>query len=313
VIGSTARPPSCHRTTGREINRYKAHATQQGPRSAPVVEGAAVGDFEDMGSSWVPVRNAVADGTLRQNNPEATDVAGRFEALLRFAALQLGTRLGTDVTVVHSRKELTDPSSRISSQVTSLVEHSRLQGALRIPNAVGPIDITVDLRARLVICSVDIDAPKEGRPTTKVNWLVRQLKQTNDRARLECNVMNQRGNGASDLLGRVRKNPELLILDPTKTIRSFTVALNSSMGLKSGRGQGTFIDGLLAAIDTFYGEVLQSLKAWAAKPPRMREQTDTSELAKDQEVPPALMATALSSQDGPILEEADSLSAGSAQ
>ena len=150
-----------------------------------------------------------------------------------------------------------------------------------------------------MVCSVDIDAPKEGRPTTKVNWLVRQLKQTNDRARLECNVMNQRGNGASDLLGRVRENPDLLILDPTKTIRSFTVALNSPMGLKSGRGQGTFIDGLLGAIDTFYAEVLQSLKAWAAKPPRMREQTDTSELAKDQEVPPALVATALSSQDGP--------------
>jgi hypothetical protein len=61
------------------------------------------------------VRNAVADGTLRQNNPEAADVAGRFEALLRFAALQLGTRLGTDVTVVHSRKEISDPTSRISS------------------------------------------------------------------------------------------------------------------------------------------------------------------------------------------------------
>jgi hypothetical protein len=178
-----------------ELIRYLEH-----PRSGAL-------EFEDMGSSWVPVRNAVADGTLRQNNPEAADVAGRFEALLRFAALQLGTRLGTDVTVVHSRKELTDPSSRISSQITSLVEHGRLQGALRIPNAVGPIDITVDLRARLVVCSVDIDAPKEGRPTTKVNWLVRQLKQTNDRARLECNVMNQRGNGASDLLGRVGETP----------------------------------------------------------------------------------------------------------
>lgn len=85
------------------------------------------------------------------------------------------------------------------------------------------------------------------------------------------------------------------------------------MGLKSGRGQGAFIDGLLAAIDTFYAEVLQSLKAWAAKPPRMREQTDTSELARDQEVPPALVATALSSQDGPTLEEADSVPAGGAQ
>jgi hypothetical protein len=69
----------------------------------------------------------------------------------------------------------------------------------------------------------------------------------------------------------------------------------------------------LAAIDTFYAEVLQSLKAWAAKPPRMREQTDTSELARDQEVPPALVATALSSQDGPNPEEADSVPAGGAQ
>jgi hypothetical protein len=58
---------------------------------------------------------------------------------------------------------------------------------------------------------------------------------------------------------------------------------------------------------------LQSLKAWAAKPPRMREQTDTSELAKDQEVSPALVATALSSQDGATVEEGDSLSASSTQ
>jgi hypothetical protein len=80
----------------------------------------------------------------------------------------------------------------------------------------------------------DIDAPKEGRPTSKVNWLVRQLKQTND-GRLECNVLNQRGNGASDLLGRVRENPELLILDPNHPF--VYVALNSSMGFKSGRSK----------------------------------------------------------------------------
>jgi hypothetical protein len=100
-------------------------------------------------------------------------------------------------------------------------------------------------------------------------------------------------------------------VDVTKTIRSFTVALNNPMGLKSGRGQGTFIDGLLGAIDTFYAEVLRSLKAWAAKPPRMREQADTSELAKDQEVPPSLISTALSSQDGPAIDEADPISTSS--
>ena len=85
------------------------------------------------------------------------------------------------------------------------------------PNTVGTLDLIVDLRARQVVCSVDVDAPKEGRPTTKVNWLVRQLKQANDKTRLECNVLNQRGGaGASELLGQVREHPEALILDPRR-------------------------------------------------------------------------------------------------
>lgn len=274
-----------------ELIRYLEH-----PRSGAL-------EFEDMGPSWVSVRNAVADGTLRHTNPGATEVAGRFDALLRFAALQLSTRLGTDATVVYSRKDSADPTSRIAAHVTSLVDHGRLQGSLRIPNTVGALDLTVDLRARQVICSVEMDAPREGRPTTKINWLVRQLKHANERTRLGCAVMNQRGSGASDLLGRVRENPELLVLDPTKAIRSFTVALNSPMGPKSGRGQGTFIDGLLTSVDTFYTEVLKGLKAWSAKPPRLREQTDTTELAKEQDVAPGLVSTALSSQDGPLTSE----------
>lgn len=91
----------------------------------------------------------------------------------------------------------------------------------------------------------------------------------------------------------------MLVLDPARTIRSFTVAIHSPMGLKTGRGQGTFIDSFLASVDSFYADVLQGLKAWSAKPPRMRDQADVAELAKDQEVSPALVSTALSSQDGP--------------
>ena len=65
----------------------------------------------------------------------------------------------------------------------------------------GVLNIVVDLRTRQVTCSVDIDAPREGKSTTKVNWLVRLLKSANDKARLECTVLSQRGTGASDLLG----------------------------------------------------------------------------------------------------------------
>lgn len=274
-----------------ELIRYLEH-----PRSGAL-------EFEDMGGSWVAVRNGVSNGTLRPTDAAAAEVAGRFDALLRFTALQLGTRLGTETTVVHSRKEVSDPVSRTQAHVDNMVRQGRLQGSLRIPDTVGPIDVVVDLRAKQIICSVSIDAPRDGRATTKVNWLIRQLKSADDKTRLECTVMNQRGGGATDLLGRVREKPELLIVDPAKNIRFFTVAMNTPMGLKAGRGQGTFIDSFISSVDNFYADILQSLKAWAAKPPRMREQTDVADLAVDQEVPPALVSTALSSQDGPSLGE----------
>lgn len=269
-----------------ELIRYLEH-----PRSGAM-------EFEDMGPSWVAVRNAVSDGTLRATDKAAKEIAGRFEALVRYTALRLGTQLGTDVVVPLSRKELADPASRIQSHVDSMVQQGRLLGALRIPDTAGPLDVMVDLRARQITCSVDIEAPRDGRQTTKVNWLVRQLKATDERVRLESSVLNQRGAGASALLGRVRETPELLILDPAKSIRSFTVAMNHPMGVKSGRGQGTFIDSFLTAVDLFYSDILQSVKAWAAKPPRLREQTDVAELADAQGVAPALVATADSSQDG---------------
>ena len=269
-----------------ELIRYLEH-----PRSGAM-------EFEDMGPSWVSVRNAVSDGTLRGTDKAAREIAGRFDALLRYTALRLGTRLGTDVVVSLTRKETADPASRIQSHVDSMVQQGRLLGALRIPDTAGPLDVVVDLRARQITCSVDIEAPRDGRPTTKVNWLIRQLKATDERVRLESTVLNQRGAGASALLGRVRETPDLLILDPSKSIRSFTVAMNHPMGVKSGRGQGTFIDSFLAAVDLFYSDILQSVKAWSAKPPRLREQTDAAELAEAQEVTPALVATAVSSQDG---------------
>lgn len=256
-------------------------------------------EFEDMSQSWVTVRNAISDGTLRPTDSAATEVAGRFDALLRFTALKLGTRLGTQVAVVQSRRDLADPASRLQNHVDDMARDGRLHGSLRIPDTVGPLDVVVDLRARQVTCSVDVDAPRDGRPTTKVNWLTRQLKNTNDRVRLEATVANQRGKGASELLGKVREDPGSLILNPTKTLRTFTIATNHPMGVKSGRGTGAFIDGFLTAVDSFYGEILQSLKAWSAKPPAMRNPTEVTELAKNQGVKESLIATAQSSQDGP--------------
>ena len=263
-----------------ELIRYLEH-----PRSGAL-------EFDDMGENWVPVRQAVASGTLRATDKTAPEVVARWDALLRFSSLQLGRRLGEEVTPVLSRKESAEPSLRSQNLIASLASDGHLAGAIRIPNAVGPVVVTADLRAGQVTCHVDIDAPKEGRPATRVKWLLRQMPEASDGLRVEAFAMHTRGAGAAELLRDVRANPVILVNDPTKELRSFRVASAKPLGSKRGRGRGSFIDSVNDAINTFYAEVVQNLKAWRATPPQLRS-IEPAELSDR-----ALSSTALSSQDG---------------
>ena len=233
-------------------------------------------EFDDMGAMWVPVREAVASGTLRATDKFAPDVAGRFDALLRFTSLQLGRQLGEEVTPALTRKEMADPASRARALVSSLCTSGTMQGGIRIPNAVGPLMVTADLRASRIIChididiDIDIDAQREGRPTTRANWLLRQLKQAPDNLRIEAFAMHARGAGAAELLRDVRENPALLVQDPSKELQSFRIALTTGMGSKRGRGRGSFIDSVTDTVNALYSEVVQNLKTWTAAPPKMR-------------------------------------------
>ncbi|WP_224766807.1 hypothetical protein [Janibacter melonis] len=252
-------------------------------------------EFSDMGDSWTQIRDAVTSGTLRSNDKGVADVVARFDALLRFAGLSLGRRLGTEAMPVLSRKELSDPSLRASTLTQSLVETGHLSGAIRVPGTVGDLVVTADLRAKQVSCHVDVDAPSQGRPTTRVNWLVRQLRNAPDSTRLEAFVARSRASSAAELLSAVREEPARLVADPAREIRSFRVASSVTMGSKRGRGRGAFIDSVLDGIDSFYADVLGDVKAWSAAPPRLRQE---SEAAPEPTPAAGLSSTDLSSQDG---------------
>jgi hypothetical protein len=269
-----------------ELIRYLEH-----PRSGAL-------EFEDMGAAWVPVRDAVANGTLRASDKLAPDVASRFDALLRYVSLRLGRRLGTEITPQMTKKELLDPAARQQSLVANLAATGVMSGAIRIPNAVAPLTVSLDLRAGTVTCHVDLDAPRDGRPTTRINWLVRQLKSAPDVLRIEAYAAYARGAGTADLLGTVRENPSVLIEESGKEIRTFRLALAMPLGPKRGRGRGCAIDSVLEAVAVFYANVLSDLKAWSAAPPRLREEPREVEQPT---VHPELLSTSLSSQDEPLL------------
>ncbi|BCB86259.1 stress response protein [Phytohabitans suffuscus] len=266
-----------------ELIRYLEH-----PRSGAM-------EFSDMGPAWVSVRDGVAAGTIRAGDTVVAEVAGRFDALMRYACLRLGRRLGAEVTPALSRRDVAEPSLRTQALVSQLSATGTMTGGIKIPGAVGAMQVTADLRAGRVVCHVDVDAPKSGKPTTRVNWLVRQLKDAPETTRLEAFVMHGRGDGTAGLLRQVRADPSALISDPSKELRAFRVAMSAPAGSKRGTGRGAFIDSVLAAIDDFYEQVIQNLKPWMPAPPRLRTPED---LQPVEPVSPSLVSTAISSQDG---------------
>lgn len=60
-----------------ELIRYLEH-----PRSGAM-------EFDDMGPSWVAVREAVSNGTLRQNDKGLPEVASRWDQLMRYTCLRM--------------------------------------------------------------------------------------------------------------------------------------------------------------------------------------------------------------------------------
>lgn len=253
-------------------------------------------ELDDMGASWVTVRESVANGTLRATDKTAPEVTSRFDALLQYAGLRLGRQLGTDVAPLLTRQEISAPAARAKAQVSKLAADGVLTGTLRIPHAIAPVSVSADLRANRVTWSVDVPAPQDGRPTTRVNWLLRQLKDARDDIRIEAFVARAR-TGAAELIKDAREDPKILVTDPSRELKSFTVSLSVPLGAKRGRGRGAFIDSVLDSLDDFYGDVVQHLKPWSATPPKLRDaaavRVETDESS----------STAYSSQDGPVTDD----------
>ena len=61
-------------------------------------ENSGASGFQDMGESWVRVRDAARQGTLRATDKEVRGVAERWEQFIDYLALGLSQDLGRDVS-----------------------------------------------------------------------------------------------------------------------------------------------------------------------------------------------------------------------
>lgn len=254
-------------------------------------EASGAAGFDDMGDKWVSVRKSAHDGTLRQSNPETRAVAERWEQFTQYLCLGLSQDLGGSVTSPRPRAQTI--AGRLDELSKSLATDGCLDAVIRVPNAVGDLRLRADLRARRTLTSVTVEAPRGGRVTSRLNWLLRQLGEASDDLRVEVVYPSARETTGA-LLGQVREQPERLLYppDPKREPRSFVLTLGRPMGSKRGKAEGSFVRETRGQTFDFYRDLVQRIKPWQAPAPKLRAEPEDVPDTPQADPPPFAAADA---------------------
>jgi hypothetical protein len=229
-----------------------------------------------MGESWVAVRDGATQGTLRASDPRAREVSARWDQFIDYLALSLSQDLGRDVAPVRERKST--QASRCDVYVKEMATAGTLSGSIRVPDAVGPIRIVADLRTKRITTSINLKAPGVGRPQTKINWALKQLRNAPMDVRIDVQFAKTRET-SSLLRSEATEDPARLLFfnDPKRDPRSFDFALSRKMGLKRGIDAGSFSRETRRQTVVFYRDVVQDLKTWQAPAPKLDIEAEMDE------------------------------------
>jgi hypothetical protein len=235
-------------------------------------ESSGATGFEDMGPRWVEVRNAVAASTLRASDPGAAAVAERWEQFTQYLCMSLSQELGREVASPRRRRQTT--TERLAETVKGLCETGALTSTLRVPDAVGDIEIRADLRARQTATTVTLDAPGDRKAKARISWLLRQLVDGPDDLKVEVSYPSARQTVPATL-GQTREDPAKLLYpgDTSRAAKSFALTQTRQMGQKRGRDKGSFVYDTSAQLVGFYRDLVQNLKPWQAPAPKITSPT----------------------------------------
>jgi stress response protein SCP2 len=237
-----------------EFLRYMEH-----PRSG-------LHGLTDLGQHWVKVRDSAKNKTLRPADRGAAEVVNRFDQLVRRVSLRLSSLLGVEVSTAQPA------GGDTVSRCQQFSDSGALFASIRVPGAVDSMVVGIDVRTERVSCSVTLPAPRDGRPSTRVHWLLRQLAEAPELLRVEALLVGARGQSTAEDLKTLRAKPDSILPADNRAIRAFRLTLELPMGTKRDTGRGSVVGSVDAVVCRCYGEVVQHLQKWTpSRPPKMPE------------------------------------------
>ncbi|MFF0739266.1 TerD family protein [Streptomyces sp. NPDC004111] len=221
-------------------------------------ENSGCHGFQNMGSSWVPVRKGIDEETLCPGDARTVHVVESWERLVRQVCLRLGGELGVKVIPVQRAKRGADPQARRVELADRFCEDGRLQAEIRVEGAVGILSLTADLRLGRLRTSVDVPAPEQGYPLSWAKRLVKQLEDAPADLHVQT-LVDGEGTGPRGTMEKLRREPGDLLPKDAASIVGFRLSLSKGVGSTRGNAETGFIRSVDAAVAHFYVSVVDKV------------------------------------------------------
>ncbi len=213
----------------------------------------------DSTRPWNAALDAPSTGVPGADDRDALDVAARWDGLLRHVAVRLAGELGAEVTVVTAQDGRCDSSQRATADYERLVAIGALRGTIRVPDAASPVELIADVQTGWITTSIDASAPDHVRPATRVSWLVDRALEPPSAGRMDARVTPIRDLPAAPS-SRVVEGSTSPAPDPGRELLPSGFSPRSS-GLMRDAAPGTCAASLRSAVDAFYRDVADQLRA----------------------------------------------------
>lgn len=236
-----------------------------------------------LGKHWKEVCTTVHQKVrLTKSSDEVSGAISNWFQTLRYLSIQLSVAVGKPCAVRLSKKHKDDGQHRLTDTISSFIDTSILRGEFEIPNAANNLLLELDLSRKSLQCSIEIKCPKDVKQArAAINFAVNQLKNySGDDLEITVNYPGR----IQDLSANIQTahdedGRKLLLHDHTKELPVSVIIWRDydlgTQALKSPSLPHT-ID---QQLQSFYDDVVEELKAWQPKAPRIRRSNKSDEIA----------------------------------